>query len=83
METLSWIGRRALPEITEMINDADGGIAAEAISAWDQAFGEIMGPNRQALAIAETVVKLKNPDHVSAIFMHCTELDESIFGHDA
>lgn len=78
LETLSWIGRRALPEITEMINDADGGIAAEAISAWDQAFGEIMGPNRQALAIAETVVKLKNPDHVSAIFMHCTELDESI-----
>ena len=78
LETLSWIGRRAMPEITEMINDADSGIAAEAISAWDQAFGEISGPNRQALAIAETVVKLKNPDHVNAIFMHCTELDESI-----
>lgn len=67
-----------MPEITEMINDADGGIAAEAISAWEQAFGEISGPNRQAIAIAETVVKLKNPDHVNAIFMHFTELDESI-----
>lgn len=78
LETLSWIGRRAMPEITEMINDADAGIAAEAISAWEQAFGEISGPNRQAMAIAETVVKLKNPDHVNAIFMHSTELDESI-----
>ena len=78
LETLSWIGRRAMPEITEMINDADGGIAAEAISAWEQAFGEISGPNRQAIAIAETVVKLKNPDHVNAIFMHFTELDESV-----
>ena len=78
LETLSWIGRRAMPEITELINDADGTIAAEAVSAWDQAFGEITGPNRQALAIAETVVKLKNPDHINAILMHCTELDENV-----
>ena len=78
LETLAWIGHRALPEITEMINDADPGIAEEALSSWEQAFSEISGEHRQAATIVETLPKLKKPDPVNAILMHATELDERV-----
>lgn len=78
LEVLAWIGHRALPEITEMINDTNPDIAEEAHSAWEQAFSEISGEHRQAAIIAETVPKLKNPDLVSAILLHATELEERI-----
>ena len=78
LETLAWIGHRALPEITEMVNDANPDIAEEALSAWEQAFSEISGEHRQAAIIAETVPKLRNPDSVNAILHHATELEERI-----
>ena len=76
LETLAWIGRRAIPEITEMINDADPDIAEEALSAWEQAFSEVGGEHRQAAVIAETLPKLRKPDPVNAILHHATEMDE-------
>ena len=78
LETLAWIGHRAIPEITEMINDANPDIAEEALSAWEQAFSEISGPHRQAAIIAETLPKLKSPDPVNAILMHATEFEEYV-----
>lgn len=78
LETLAWIGHRALPEITEMINDANPDIAEEALSAWEQAFSEISGDHRQAAIIAETLPRLKNPDSVNTILHHATELEERI-----
>lgn len=78
LETLSWIGHRALSEITEMVNDSDPDIAEEALSAWDQAFSEISGEHRQAATIAETVAKFRKPDHVNAVLQHATELEERI-----
>lgn len=78
LETLAWIGRRALPEITEMINDGDAEIAEEALASWEQAYSEISGEHSQAAAIVEALPKLKNPDHVNAILMHAVELDEQV-----
>lgn len=78
LETLAWIGHRALPEITEMINDDNPSIAEEALSSWEQAFSEISGEHRQAAIIADTLPKLKRPDPVNAILMHATELDEHV-----
>lgn len=78
LETLAWIGHRALPEITEMVNDANPDIAEEALSAWEQAFSEISGEHRQAAIIAETVPKLKNPDAVNAVLQHAADIGEHV-----
>lgn len=78
VETLAWIGRRAMPEIVEMINDKVPDVSMEAISAWEQAYGEISGERRQADAIAETVSKLKTPSAVSAILMNVAALEDEV-----
>ena len=78
LETLAWIGHRALPEITEMVNDASPDIAEEALAAWEQAFSELSGDHRQAAAIVETVPKLRSPDAVNAVLQHAADFEEHV-----
>lgn len=75
LEAFQWIGKRALPEITEMINDVNPHVSAEAIQAWEMAFGEIDGEHRKAFVIEESVVKLKRQDDIETILNHTSELE--------
>ena len=78
LDTLAWIGRRALPEITEMINDSVPEIAEQALSAWEQAFAEVGGQNQKAAIIIETLPRLNKPHPVSAILQCASEFDEDV-----
>ena len=78
VETLAWIGKRALPEITEMMNDPSPEVAMEALTAWEQAFAEINGRHRIADLISRTVSELKNPDHVNAVLLHLSDIDQDV-----
>ena len=78
LDALSWIGKRALPEITEMINDPNPDIAGEALAAWEQAYSEIDGEHRQAAAMSETLPKLRNQQHVNSILMHVPEMELTV-----
>ena len=75
LETFQWIGKRAISEITEMINDANPQVSAEAIQAWEMAFWEIDGEHRKALVIEESVAKLKRQDDIEAILNYTSELE--------
>jgi hypothetical protein len=78
LETFGWIGKSALPEISEMLNDEDPGVRAEALQSWDMAFGELSGQNRQAAAIEDAVSRLKREDEIDAILLHAADLDEHV-----
>ena len=78
VEAFAWIGKRALPEITEMMNDQNPSVAAEAMTAWEQAFSEIDGRHRIADTISRTVSNLKNPEHVNSILLHLSDIDQDV-----
>lgn len=78
VEAFAWIGKRALPEITEMLNDQNPSVATEAMTAWEQAFAEIDGRHRMADIISRTVANLKNPDHVNSVLLHLSDIDQKV-----
>lgn len=78
LETFQWIGRRALPEITVMVNDDDPDISAEALQAWEMAFNELDGEQRRGEAICTSVAVLKRYDDMSAILLHASEVEPHI-----
>ena len=75
LETFQWLGKRALPEITEMINDKNSFVSSEAMQAWEMAFGEIEGEHRKASVIEDTLKNLAKQDDINAILMHTSELE--------
>lgn len=75
LETFQWLGKRAIPEITEMINDKNSFVSSEAMQAWEMAFGEIEGEHRKAFVIEDTICKLRRYDDINAILMHTTDLE--------
>ena len=78
VELLGWIGKRAIPEITEMMNDRSSTVSTEALTAWEQAFAEIDGRHRQTGIIIDTAKILKNPDHVNSILLHLSGIDQEV-----
>lgn len=78
LETLQWIGRRALPEITEMLNDPDEQVATEALTAWELAFGEFDGDRRKALAIEESVVLVKKSDTIRELLRQFSDIEQKV-----
>lgn len=78
LETLQWIGHRALPEISEMLNDPDEQISADAMTAWELAFGEIDGDHQKAAVIKDSLLKVKNESAMQDILEHCSDIRLSI-----
>lgn len=78
LASLQWIGRRAMPEITQMMNDDDEEIATEAMSAWEMAFDEIDGDHRKATVIGETVVVLKKGEHIEMVLSKLDDVEPRI-----
>ena len=78
LEVLGWIGKNALPEISEMLNDGEPTVCAEALHAWEMAYGELSSQRSQASAIEESVMKLRREDDINAILMHICEFDNNI-----
>jgi len=78
VEALGWIGRRAIPEISEMMNDKSPAVAEQALTAWEQAFAEIDKESRQASVAVETAAMLKNPDQITSVLLHMADIEQSI-----
>ena len=75
VETLQWIGSRALPEITELINDSNEQVAGEAMDAWKIAFAEIDGDWHKTTALVESVVKLTRYEDIIALLEQAEDIE--------
>lgn len=78
VDVLSWIGRRALPELAEMAGDSDNGIRETAMTGLEQGLSEISGDNSKALAIEQVLPLLKRADQQEAVLMALNEIDEFV-----
>lgn len=72
---LSWIGREALPELTELLADENANVADAALRGWVQAYAELRTVKDQQSAIARAVGKLKNVHDIRAVLMKTADLD--------
>lgn len=61
---VGWIGMRALPELTQMLADAEESIADEAMSSWNMAFNEI---EDQGLKAEMLVMAMKTSEQDSRL----------------
>jgi len=67
VESLSWFGADALPELTGLMADADESVANAAENAWELALGEIDDASRRFSIAAAAMATLSNKDHLTTI----------------
>lgn len=74
VDFFQWTGKRALPEITAMINDSSPDVATSALMAWEIAYGEITGDTRLSQAIENSLRTLKRQEDITALLHHVGDL---------
>lgn len=75
VEIFSWVGKKALPELTEMLKDPDPDVAADALRGLEVAIDEISHDYSKSSAITNAVATLENPVVIDAILMHISSID--------
>lgn len=73
-----WIGKRALPELTEMLRDPESEIAQDALVAWENACEDYPSEEIRADLVAKSVVNLEDAAIIDAMLMHLVSLDEQV-----
>lgn len=74
----AWIGRSALPELTELANDETEDIRQSAMDGIEQALGEISGDNLKVLEVEKVLTGLKRTDQFESVFMALSGIDEAV-----
>jgi len=74
LDTFGWIGRDALPELTEMMMDEDAIIAQEALEYWKDSFQEIPEEADRAKIIVDLIPTLTTQVECDSILMELTKM---------
>ena len=75
---LGWCGKRALPELIQLMSDPDADIANQAFSAWENAIMEVASDRVKALRIEEMVSCINDRAKIESALMRFTEFDETL-----
>lgn len=65
-----WIGRRALPELEELMANDDAGIRTAALQAWELAIEDISSESVRTMVLTNAVSKLNDPAVIDGALMH-------------
>lgn len=74
LDAFGWIGRDALPELTEMMMDEDAIIAQEALEYWKDSFQEIPEEADRAKIIVDLIPTLTTQVECDSILMELTKM---------
>lgn len=77
LTVLTWLGKRAMPELAEMMRDADGDLAQEALSGWEQGFDELKYDFERSRHLLAAVSNLTDRAMLDAVMMKITGLEET------
>ena len=75
IDIFSWVGRKALPELAELVHDRDPGVAQDAFRVWELALQEIPHDFVKVTAITNLVASIDNPVVIDAALMHIINID--------
>ena len=71
----AWLGKKAMPELAALMRDQDESIAQEALTGWEQAFGELNYDFERSKRMLEAVSNLTDRATIDAVLMKTSELE--------
>lgn len=77
VDIFGWIGKKALPELEELIASRNPNVSTSALSAWEMAVEEINGEFSKNAAITNAAVKYSDAAIIDSILMHINIIDEA------
>ena len=75
IDIFGWIGKKAMPELAELMRDPEPDIASAAATAWEFALGEMSYDFVKIAAITNLVSKLENPVVIDSLLMHTLDME--------
>ena len=75
-DAFAWIGRRALPELAEMVEDSVPAVADTAADGWVAALDDIHNERVRGEELAKTLPKFKSRDHIEQALMQFASFNE-------
>lgn len=70
VDIFGWIGRRAMPELEELIARDVPNVSIRALDAWEMAIDEISSEYWRTVAITNAATKISDSSVIDAILMH-------------
>lgn len=77
-DALGWIGRKAMPELVEMLGDEDADVVADALVGWQQAYAEQKNDEERIAGITNAVARLNDQVKAECVLLRFTEVDEAV-----
>jgi len=75
VETMEWVGKAALPELTELANNGDEVVAEAALQAWDRVVDGIEDENLRLAVVTKTARSLTRENLIDAVFLKLVDCD--------
>ena len=74
VDIFGWVGRRAMPELEELMSRGDEGLANSALDAWEIAVEEITSEYAKTVAVTNAVVKMSDATVINSMLMHVIDV---------
>ena len=78
LDTLGWIGVKALPELTSMLGDDDAELAADAFEEWENAVDDISEDKSKAAMLAAGLKVMTDEDAIESAILTFDTIDDKI-----
>ena len=75
VDIFQWVGRKAIPELVELVHDKDAEIAAQAFAAWEFVIQETQHDLVKATAITNLVANLDDSVVIESALMHIVDIE--------
>lgn len=77
-DALGWIGRKAMPELVEMLGDEDPDVVSDALAGWQLSYVEQKSDEDRIAGITNAVARLNDQVKAECVLLHFTEVDEQL-----
>ena len=75
VDIFRWVGKKAMPELAELMKDKDATVASAALDAWEFALQEINYDFAKVAAITNIASVSENPVVIDAVLMHIIDVE--------
>ena len=75
---LPWIGRRAIPELTALLEDSENDVALLAQQGWDAVYDEIQDEAAKMSALTNAVARLNDPSVINALLLKSAVVEPTL-----
>lgn len=75
VDIFRWVGKKAIPELVELVHDKNAEVASEAFTAWEFVLQEIPHDLVKAIAITNLVANLDDSVVIESALLHITNLE--------